>query len=140
MVRFNHSLLEFLLFGCVVLLDLVDLAHLSDSLEEFISRARLLWLEEGEPENLGIQTPKSCTDIFCQGVVDNVLEVNGVKLIGPGMKDLEALVVHVLESESLNVLFNEFEVSLIRLNGIAQIVLVDRFFVISQERTNCFNA
>lgn len=133
MVRFNHSLLEFLLFGCVVLLDLVDLAHLSDSLEEFISRARLLWLEEGEPENLGIQTPKSCTDIFCQGVVDNVLEVNGVKLIGPGMKDLEALVVHVLESESLNVLLDELKASLIRLDWVGQVILNDLLLVVSQE-------
>jgi len=56
------------------------------------------------------------------------------------MQNLEALMVHILGSESLNVLFNEFEVSLIRLNGIAQIVLVDRFLVISQERTNCLDA
>ena len=133
MARFNHSLLEFLLFGCVVLLDLVDLAHLSDGLEEFISRARLLWLEEGEPENLGIQTPKSCTDFFCQGVVDNVLEVNGVKLIGPGMKDLEALVVHVLESESLNVLLDELKASLIRLDWVGQVILKDLLLVVSQE-------
>ena len=55
------------------------------------------------------------------------------------MQHLEAFVVHILRSESFDVFLDEFEVRLVGLDGIAQVILVDRFLVVSQERTNCLN-
>jgi hypothetical protein len=47
------------------------------------------------------------------------------------MKDLETFVVHLLLSESLNVFFNENEISLVSLNRVAQVVLIDLFLMVS---------
>lgn len=73
----NHDLLELLLLGGPVVLELVDLAELSDDLEELISSACLLWLEEGQPEDLSVDVRLEGTaDVSGQVVVDDVLEVN----------------------------------------------------------------
>jgi len=42
----NHQLLKLLFFQLVVIVDLVNLAELSNCLEEFVCRAGFLWLEE----------------------------------------------------------------------------------------------
>jgi hypothetical protein len=56
------------------------------------------------------------------------------------MQHLEALVVHLLVSEPLDVLPNEIEISLVRLDWIAEIILINLLLVISEERTNSFDA
>ena len=49
------------------------------------------------------------------------------------MKHLETLVVHLLFSESLNVFLDEYEISLVSLNWIAQVILINLFLMVSQE-------
>jgi hypothetical protein len=72
----NHNLLVSLLFGGPEALELVDLAQLSDNLEEFISGTSFLWLEEREPENNGIGVLELGDNLLGQVVVDNVFEIN----------------------------------------------------------------
>lgn len=47
------------------------------------------------------------------------------------MKDLEALVIHILLSEPLNVFLDELEISLISLDWVAQIILIDCLLMVS---------
>ena len=56
------------------------------------------------------------------------------------MKNLEALVVHVLVSESLDVLLDECEISLIGLDGVAQVIFVNGLPVVSKEGSNGLDA
>ena len=56
------------------------------------------------------------------------------------MENLEALVVHVLLSESLDILLDEKEVGLVSLDRVAEVILVDVLFVIPQERSDSLDA
>jgi len=56
------------------------------------------------------------------------------------MENLEALVVHVLGSESLNVFLNEFEIGLIGLDWVGEIILNNVLLLVSEEWTNGLNA
>jgi len=56
------------------------------------------------------------------------------------VKDLEALVVHFLLSESLDILTDEVEIGLIGLNWITQVIFIDLLLWVSQEGSDCFNA
>lgn len=49
------------------------------------------------------------------------------------MKDLEALVVHVLGSESFDILLDELEAGLVGLDWVGQVILNNCFLVVSQE-------
>jgi len=83
---------------------------------------------------LGIEIgAKSSVDVLGKRVVDDVFEVNIIKLISPWMENLEAFMVHVLLSKSLNIFLDEDEISLICLDWIAEIVLINSLLVVSQE-------
>jgi hypothetical protein len=56
------------------------------------------------------------------------------------MQNLETLMFDILFSVSLNIILQEIKSSLISKNWIVQIIVINWFFVISQERTNCFDA
>ena len=56
------------------------------------------------------------------------------------MKDLEALVVHFLLSESLDILTDKVEIGLIGLNWITQVIFIDLLLWVSQEGSDSFNA
>jgi hypothetical protein len=56
------------------------------------------------------------------------------------MENLEALVLDLLISVSLDVSFQGLEGGLVGLDWVAQIVFSDRFLVVSQEATNCLDA
>jgi len=56
------------------------------------------------------------------------------------MKNLEALMVHVLISESLNIFLDELKISLIGFNWIAQVIFINLLSLVSQEGTNSLNA
>jgi hypothetical protein len=63
---------------------MIDLAKLSHMLEEFIGCARQLSLEESQPENLSQR--RSLQEIHNFGsqiVVQNILEIDKIKLISP---------------------------------------------------------
>lgn len=49
------------------------------------------------------------------------------------MKDLEALVVHVLGSESFDIFLDELETGLIGLDWVGQVILKNCLLVVSQE-------
>ena len=72
----DHELLISLLLSSPEGLDLVDFAQLSDNLEEFISSASFLWLEERKPENNGVIVLEFSNDFSGQVVVDDVFEIN----------------------------------------------------------------
>ena len=119
---------------------LINFADLAHCLKELVCRAGLLGLEEGEPEDLGVEVGEVFANVLHQVVINNVFEIHVVELVGPGVQHLEALVVHVLSAESLNVLLDEFEVSLVSLNGVAKVVLSDRLVVVAQEGADCPDA
>lgn len=140
-VLLHHDLMVQSLVLGEVILSLVDLAELAERLKEFVSSASLLGLEERQPEDLSVNAGSELVlNIVRQAVVDDVLEVDGVELVGPGMKNLEALVIHILLSESFDILLDELKVSLVGLDGVAQVVLVDRLLVVTQEATDSLDA
>jgi len=131
-----HNLHEIRVLLLPVTLYLVHLAHLSDSLEELISGTSLLWLEEREPEDLGHGVGEGLADILRQVIVNDVLEVHVIEFVGPGVEDLEALVVHLLTPESEDVFLDKLEVSLVSLDGVAQVVLKNLFLVVPKVRSD----
>ena len=52
-------------------------------------------------------------DLFCEVVVHDVLEVDLVKVVGPGVKHGKAFMFNALGAVLLNVLFNERKFSLV---------------------------
>jgi len=56
------------------------------------------------------------------------------------VQNLETLVFNVLFSVSLNIIFQEIKRGLISKNRIVQVIIIDRFFMISQKGANCFDA
>ena len=136
----SHEVFKVSSLAFIVFWELVHLTELSDSFEELISRRGLLTLEEGKPEDDGVGILKGGGDVCGQIVVNNIFEIDGVKLVGPWMQNLEALMVHVLLPESFNIFLDEFKVSLISLNWVAQVILVDSLSVVSKERSNGLDA
>lgn len=49
------------------------------------------------------------------------------------MKNLEAFVIHVLISESLDILLDEREISLIGLDWVAQVIFINSLPMVSKE-------
>ena len=56
------------------------------------------------------------------------------------MKDLEALMLDLLLSVSLNILLEHRELSLVCLDWVAQIILVDVLLVVTKEGSNGLDA
>lgn len=97
--------------------------------------------EERKPEDLSINAGAELVlDFGSETVVNDVFEVNGVKFVSPRMEDLETLVIHVLISESLNILLDEFIISLVGLDWVAQVILVDCLLVVTEEATDGLDA
>ena len=78
-------------------------------------------------------------DLAYKICVDDVFHIHGIKVVSPWMKDLETFVADFLLPVSLNVVLEELVSGLIRLDWIAQIILVD-CLVFSQERTDSLDA
>ena len=66
-------------------------------------------LEVGEPEDSHFGVFQCLADVLGLILVNHILEINLVKIVGPRVEDLEALVLHVLGTVSLNIGFNEIE-------------------------------
>jgi len=120
-----------------------EIAHvieLSDSLEELISRTGHLWLEEGKPEAESILAlAKAVHDSLFKVVVDNVFNINCIKVVCPWVEDLEALVLDALLSVSLDVVSNEGKRGLVGLYWVAEVIFIDSFLVVPEEPTDCLN-
>jgi len=79
-------------------------------------------------------------DLTLQVVVYDILEVNSIKIIGPWMECLEALMLQLLLSISFDIALEELERGLVGLDWVAQVISVDLLLSISQERANCLHA
>ena len=124
----------------VVLGNLVELAELTDGSEEVISRDGSLALEEREPEDLGVLAGEGLHDLVGEVVVHDVLEINLVEVVGPGVQHGEALVLYALVTELLDVLLQELEVGLVGLHGVGEVVLVDAFLRVADEGADGLDA
>ena len=71
------------------------------------------------------------TNLSFEVVVDNVFDINSIKIISPRMQHLEAFMLDVLFSVSLNVLSQEFKITLVSLDWVAQIILIDCLLMVS---------
>lgn len=71
--------------------------------------------------------------------VDDVFHVYRVEVVCPRMQHLEALVLDLLFPVPLNIVLEELERRLVRLDRVAEVVLHDRL-AFSQERTDCLDA
>jgi len=113
---------------------------LADGLDELVGRAGELRLEEGEPEDLGIDTVcQDLADLSLEVGVDDVLHIDGVEVVRPWMEDLEALVLDLLLSVSFNITSEEVESGLVGLDGVAEVVLGD-WLALPQEGADCLDA
>ena len=73
-------------------------------------------------------------------LVDDVFEVYEVQVIGPWMKDSETCVVHVLESESLDLALDKPIGSLERYHWVLKVILFNGSVARLQELRNSLNA
>lgn len=131
-VVLNHDLLIVFHNFVPIALKVIDFAQLANVLEEFVCCTRQLGLKESQPEYLSSFRPfKKGNNLLSKVVVQNILEIDKIKLVGPWMKHREALMTHVLSSELANVLLDEQEVSLISLYRVAQVILQDHLLRVS---------
>ena len=141
MVSLVHNQFVTGFLGGPKVLNLVDLTELSDGLKELIGGTCLLWLEERQPEDLGVNTVlESFGNIGAQIVVDDIFEIDVVEFISPWVKNLEAFVIHILLSESLDILLDELKISLVGFDWVAEIILIDGLLMVSQEGADSFDA
>jgi hypothetical protein len=74
-----HNLLKVFDVLCKIFWKVANLSKLSNSFKEFISGARELWLEEWQPEDLGIFAGFECfTDLSFEVVVDDIFNINRI--------------------------------------------------------------
>ena len=66
--------------------NLVQICNFIKSVEEVISTNSGLTLEEGQPKDLGVLGLETGQDFGSEIVVNNIFEINFVKVIGPWMK------------------------------------------------------
>jgi hypothetical protein len=132
-VSLDDDISERTVLGLVILAHLVHFTDFLNAGEELISWAADIWLEVGKPEDLGVQVWEPVNDLLNQVVVDDVLEVNGVKLVGPWVEHSEALVLDVLVSEGGDILADEVVVGLVSLDWVDQVVWNHALLLVSQE-------
>lgn len=129
--------------GHVLIVELRDLVHVSElteGTEEVIGGDGGLALEESEPEDLGALGLEMSANPLGQIIVHDVLEVDLVKIVGPGVEHGEALVLYALGAVLLDVLLKELEVSLIGVDWVAQVISIDWLLLVADERANRLNA
>lgn len=124
----------------VVFRDLVELAELTDGTKKVVGGDGSLALEESEPEDLGVLAGESLHDLVGEVVVHDVLEVDLVEIVGPGVQHGEALMLYALVAELLDVLLQELKVGLVGLHGVGEVVLVDGLFGVADKGANSLDA
>lgn len=118
----------------VELRDLVQVGELTQSTKEVICRNSSLSFEERKPEDLRVLGFEGCANLFSEVVVHNVLKVDLVEVVGPGVQNRETLVFDALVAITSNVFLKELEGGLIRVNGVRQIVRINRLLLVANER------
>ena len=120
--------------------DLVHVAQLAEGAEEVIGGDGHLALEESKPEDLGALGLEGLADLVGEVIIHNVLEVDLVEIVGPGVQHGEALVLDALLAVLLDVLLEELEVRLVGVDRVAEIVSVDGLLLVTNERANGLDA
>ena len=126
--------------GVVELRDLVQVGKLAQGSKEVIRRNSSLCLEEGKPEDLRVLGFEGSAYLFSEIVVHNVLKVDLVEVVGPWVQNRKALVFDSLVAIASNVFLKELEGGFISVNGVRQIVRVDRLLLVANERAKGLNA
>jgi len=117
---------SFVVLVVIVVAHSVDLCKLPDGLDELVGGTGELWLEERQPEDLSIDAlGQDFADLTFQICVDDVFHVYRVEVVCPRMQHLEALVLDLLFPVSLNIVLEELERRLVRLDRVAEVVLHD---------------
>ena len=124
----------------VKLWDLVEVSKLTEGAKEVISRDGSLALEEGEPEDLGVLSTEDGANFAGQIIVHDVLKVDLVEIVSPWVQHREALVLYALGTVLLNVLLKELELSLVGVDRVAKVILVDGFLLVADEGANGLDA
>ena len=127
----------------VLLIELGNLVHvreLAEGTKEVISRDSCLTLEESEPEDLGVLGTKLSAHLCGQVVVHDVLEVDFVEIVSPWVQHGEALMLYALSTVLLDVFLEELKVGLIGVDGVAKIILIDGFLLVTDEGTDGLDA
>lgn len=66
-------------------------------------------------------------------VVDDIFEINLIKIISPWMENRKAFVLNALDSILLNIFLNKLKIRLVGSDGVGKIILVNNFLRISNE-------
>jgi len=120
--------------------NLVDLANFRKSSKKVISWNWGLALEIWKPEGLSFLALKSFNNFRSDVVVDDVFEINQVKIVGPWMENAKALVLNALSSILFNVFLDEFKSCFVGWNWICEIIRIDLFLGVANERSDSFYA
>lgn len=82
---------------------------------------------------------KETTHLISETVVQNVLEVNVVKIVSPWVKDLEALILYALFLETLDIFDDKLELAFIHMCGVGKIVFLNFLLRVTDELSNGLN-
>lgn len=85
---------------------------------------------------MGSLSIQSTANLGCQVVVNNVLEINLVKIVCPRVQDREAFMLNSLSAVLFNIFSHKFEASLVSGDGVAQIIIIDLFVGVTDKRTD----
>lgn len=124
----------------VVATALGDFPGFTKGLEEIVSGDGGLALEVRKPENTGMDAAEAANHLVRDVVVDDVFEVNLVQVVSPGVEHGEALVLNALDAVLLDVLSDEFKVSLVGTDRVGKVVLVNSFLGVADERVDRLDA
>lgn len=112
----------------------------SQCLEEIISGDRWLAFKIGKPEYSGILMAQVFNNLIIDVVVDDIFEINLIKIICPWMQNRKALVLNALDSVLLNIFLDKLEIRFVGSDRVGKIILVNNFLRISNEWVDCFDA
>ena len=134
------DMLILLEISLIKLTNSVDLTHFRNSSEEIICGNRGLAFEKWEPKTLRISVFESFYHLLSNVVVYDVLEINKIKVVGPGMKNTETLMFDSLNSVLLNVFLYELVGCFISRDWVGKIIGINGFLRVANERANRFDA
>ena len=98
--------------------NLVQICDFAQGTEKVISTHGSLTLEECEPEDLSVLSLQMLAHLLAQVVVHNVLEIDLIEIVGPGVEDGEAFVFNFLFAVLKNIIAQKFKICLVRQDGV----------------------
>ena len=93
-----------------------------------------------KPEDTSFNSAKTLHDFFIDVVVYDILKINLIEVVSPGVEDREALVFDSLSAILLNIFFDECEVSFIGWNWVGKIILINCLLRVTDKGVNRFDA